>query len=110
MNILIPWDELSREQRGKVSTDIWFSVFYENVMKYCTTPLRTPDEWTADECIEWTETNGRPKAAFKALEIATRPPKPSAVDEMDAFYGTDAIVTYDEGKRIWQAVKAEKNL
>ena len=107
MNILIPWDELSREQRGKVSTDIWFSVFYENVMKYCTTPLRTPDEWTADECIEWTETNGRPKAAFKALEIATRPPKPSAVEEMDDYVsrcGTETTIA------LWQAVKAERDL
>jgi len=110
MRLLIPWDELSREQQEAISGDI---LFYENVMKHCTTPLRTPDDipqperellWNKWNRMSWDD------VYRDIIRTATRPPKKSAVEEMDAFYGTDAIVTYAEGKRIWQAVKREKGL
>ena len=119
MRILIPWDELSGEQQEAISGDIWANVFYENVMKHCTTPLRTPEELGKEETrdVYHTWVNGGTTIGLERyVEIAARPPKPSAVEEMDGYlhqiyecrFEPDKLyILAERAEKMRQAVKAE---
>ncbi len=112
--ILIPWDELTESQQ---QTWLEGGQSYDELYEAYTLPLRMRDEWTD---AEREEHRREVRAGFsieggvdKALEIATRPPKPSAVEEMDRWIATmrpDDDIDSTELREQWQAVKKEKGI
>ena len=110
--ILKPWDELSDERRHYFSDKESF----ESFMSGYTTPLRMPDELSTEEqegLAYNVQSYGNRGGMYlseifnSVISLATRPPKPSAVEEMDDYVsrcGTETTIA------LWQAVKAEKNL